>query len=108
MHEVEDRRRRDDRHRAARGRVALPALREVAHHAVGGRETERGTTRQHDRIDARDRAQRIQQRELACRGRAAAHFARAHGVGRDEQDGHTGSGPRPVAAAHAGKNVHPS
>ena len=31
-----------------------PAFGEVAHHAVGGRQSERGAAREHDRVDARD------------------------------------------------------
>ena len=97
LDEVEDRRGRHDRHRSARGREALAALGEVAHHAVGGREPERGAAGEHDRVDlcrrcASGRAARS--RASPARRRA---LRRADRAGREQHDGHAGARPRSSA-----------
>ena len=85
LDEVEDARGGHDRHGPARGREPLPALGEVAHHAVGRGQPERGAAREHDRVDARDGARRIEQIGLPRRGRAAAHLAGTDRTRREQQ-----------------------
>ena len=108
LEQVEDARGRDDRHRPGRGREPLAAFGEIAHHAVGGRQPERGTAGEHDRVDVRHGARRIEQVELTRGRRAPAHFARADGARREQHHGHAGavSGDIPDAHSLDGKARH--
>ena len=72
-----------------------------AHHAVGGREPERGAAGEHDRVDLRDDARRLEQRDLTRGRRAAAHLAAADRPLREQHDGHAGRVAGPVPGAHA-------
>ena len=69
-HEVEDRRRRHDRHRATAVGKPAALLGERPHHAVGGGEPERRPAGEHDRVDVLDRGERVEHRGLARRRRA--------------------------------------
>jgi hypothetical protein len=108
--EVEDACGRDDRHRPAGRRIALSALGQVAHHAVGRREAERGSAREHDGVDACNRARRIEHVELARRRRAPAQLGGPHGTRRQQHDGDARAGACAVTDAHAlnGKARHGS
>ncbi len=101
-HEVEDRRRRDDRYRTTASGEAAPEFGERAHDPVGGREPECRSAGEHDGIDVLDAGEGIEHRGLPRRRRAAADLDRADGLGREHHDGHPRGRAGPVPGEHAG------
>jgi hypothetical protein len=101
LEEIEDRGSGDDGHGSPGCGIAAPSLREVPHHPVGRRQSERRPAGEHDGVDLVDDATRLEQRELARCRRAAAHLAAANSAGREHDDGDTGAGAGPVPGAHA-------
>ena len=89
--QVEDNRRWDNRHQMPRSRaVADAVLFQIAHSAVGRRQPVSAAAGEHHSIDDFDAAQRIEQRDLAGAGSAAAHIHAADGIRRAENRGAAG------------------
>ena len=61
--------RRDDWHPGGLRLIPDAAVFQVAHHALGGRQTERAAARQHDRMHLLDRIGGVEERRLARAGR---------------------------------------
>src|SRR5207253_6319285 len=70
--EIEEDRRRNDRHTYIADGKAAAGEGQPLHHPARRIEPERRAARQHDRIDPLDQRGRIEQRGLAAAGRAAA------------------------------------
>ena len=98
--EVEDDRRRDDRHDVVRLQADLEpaaALLEPGHHAAGRVEAVRAAAGEADAVDLADHVQRVQRVGLPSSGSAAAHVDAADRARRRQHDRRAGQ-PAPAGA----------
>ena len=99
--QVEQHRRRHDRHARRADREAVAALVEPAHHAAGGVEAERAAAGEQHRVHALDQVAGREQVGLARAGRGAAHIDAAGRARFAEHDGAAGRPPRVGVVADA-------